>query len=113
MPASAAEFACGPLGFVPDAKQRGVLESRSRRGLLLCSRQWGKSTVSAIKAVHRAFTVPESLVIVASPSERQSAEWLRKAETFVRALGIRPMGDGDKAQSVKFPNGSRIVGLPG
>jgi hypothetical protein len=109
----AVEFAAEWLQFQPDPKQRLVLESKSRRGILLCSRQWGKSTVSAIKAVHRAFTVPESLVVVASPSERQSAEWVRKAERFVRMLGIRPVGDGDNAQSVKLPNGSRIVGLPG
>ena len=112
-PATAVEFAEARLGFVPDPKQRAVLESTAPRGILLCSRQWGKSTVSAIKAVHRAFTRPGCLVVVASPSERQSAEWIRKAEQFVRALGIRPIGDGDNAQSVKLPNGSRIVGLPG
>ena len=112
-PPTAVAFARSRLGFEPDAKQQTVLESTSRRGILLCSRQWGKSTVSAIKAVHRAYTQPESLVVVASPSERQSAEWLRKAEMFVRKLGIRAKGDGDNAQSVKLPNGSRIVGLPG
>ena len=93
--------------------RRCLLESGSKRGILLCSRQWGKSTVSAILAVHRAYTQAESLVVVASPSERQSAEWVRKAATFVRKLGIRVRGDGDNAQSIRLPNGSRIVGLPG
>jgi hypothetical protein len=32
---------------------------------------------------------------------------------MVRALGIAPKGDGDNATSLLFPNGSRIVGLPG
>ena len=81
--------------------------------MLLCSRQWGKSTVSAVKAVHHAWTRPGSLVLVACPVLRQSAEWLRKAEGFVRKLKIRTVGDGDNTQSVKFPNGSRIVALPG
>ena len=32
---------------------------------------------------------------------------------MVRKLGIRPRGDGDNEISLLFPNGSRIVGLPG
>jgi hypothetical protein len=32
---------------------------------------------------------------------------------MVAQLGIRPRGDGDNANSLLFPNGSRIVGLPG
>ena len=107
------EFAARALGFVADLKQAAVLDSAAKRGILLCSRQWGKSTVSALKAVHRAWTVPGSLVLVASPSERQSAEWVRKAAGFVRLLGVRAVGDGDNAHSVRLPNGSRIVGLPG
>ena len=52
-------------------------------------------------------------MLVASPSERQSAEFLRKASGLVRKLGIRARGDGDNAISLLLPNGSRIVGLPG
>ena len=109
----AAEFARTCLGFVPDEKQAEVLLSTSKRGILNCSRQWGKSTVTAAKAVHRAFTRPGSLVLVASPGERQSREFLRKATEMVRKLGIPKHGDGDNAASLLFPNGSRIVGLPG
>jgi hypothetical protein len=64
-------------------------------------------------AVRRAFTRPKCLVVAASPSERQSAEFLRKASEMVSSLGIVPRGDGDNAISLLFPNGSRIVGLPG
>jgi hypothetical protein len=106
-------FASTELGFIPDAQQAEVLRSTAKRGILNCSRQWGKSTVAAAKAVHRAHTRPESLVLVASPSERQSAEFLRKASGLVRQLNIRPRGDGDNATSLLLPNGSRIVGLPG
>ncbi|HUQ94673.1 MAG TPA: terminase family protein [Bryobacteraceae bacterium] len=66
-----------------------------------------------MKAVHRAYTVPGSLVLVASPGERQSAEFLRKAAAFVARLAIRPQGDGDNEISLVLPNGSRIVGLAG
>jgi hypothetical protein len=43
------------------------------------------------------------------------AEWgvLRKAATFVARLGIRARGDGVNELSIRFPTGSRIVGLPG
>ena len=81
------EFARRRLGFDPDAKQSLVLGKRIRRGLLNCSRQWGKSTVAAAKAVHQAETMPESLVVVLSPTARQSGEFLRKASGFVRRLG--------------------------
>jgi hypothetical protein len=109
----AVDFAHIRLGFSPDAKQIEVLQSNAKRGILNCSRQWGKSTVTAAKAVHRAYTRPESTVLVACPCERQSAEFLRKATAMVRKLNIRPRGDGDNAISLLFPNGSRIVGLPG
>ena len=109
----AVEFARTRLEFEPDERQAEVLRSEAKRGILNCSRQWGKSTVAAAKAVHRAYSRPGSLVLVASPSERQSAEFLRKMAEFVRRLGIVPKGDGDNKMSLAFPNGSRIVGLPG
>jgi hypothetical protein len=109
----AARFASERLDFEPDAMQAALLNGHARRALLNCARQWGKSTVSAVKAVHRAHFRAGSLTLVLSPSRRQSAEFLRKASGFVRKLGFRPRGDGDNALSLLFPNGSRIVGLPG
>lgn len=110
---SAVEFAETRIGFVPDDKQRAVLESKAKRGILNCSRQWGKSTVTAIKAVHRAVRQAGALVVVAGPTERQSAEFLRKVKDFLRTMNIRVKGDGHNRVSVELPNGSRIVGLPG
>ena len=85
-------FAQEALGFEPDGKQAMVLDSTAKRGLLNCSRQWGKSTVAAIKALHRALTVPKSMVLVVSPSERQSGEFLEKVTELVRVLGEKPRG---------------------
>jgi hypothetical protein len=110
---SAAEWIKAKLGFEGDASQERVLLSTSRRGILNCTRQWGKSTVLAAKAVHQAVTKPGSLILVVSPSGRQSGEWMRKAEEFARKLRVRIKGDGDNEISVAFPNGSRMVGLPG
>lgn len=58
-------------------------------------------------------STPGSLVLVASPSARQSGEWLRKAADMLLKLGIAPKGDGDNEISLQLPNRSRIVGLPG
>jgi hypothetical protein len=80
---------------------------------LNCCRQWGKSTVTAAKAVHQACSAAKSLTLVVSPSARQSGEFIRKASAFAQALKIRPKGDGDNEISLAFPNGSRVVGLPG
>lgn len=101
------------LGITPDAKQEELLRSETRRGILNCSRQWGKSTVAAIRAVHRAYTRAESLVVVASASRRQSAELLHKCAAMLGKLGIAARGDGVNVPSAVLPNGSRIAGLPG
>jgi hypothetical protein len=101
------------LGIEFDPVQARVFESRARRGILNCTRQWGKSTVTAAKAVHEAWSNPGSLTLVVTPTERQSGEFVRKAAGFVQRLGIKPKGDGDNHISLKFPNDARIVGLPG
>jgi hypothetical protein len=107
------EFAREALGFEADERQALVLGSTARRGILNCTRQWGKSTVASIKALHRASTKPGSLVMVASPTERQSGEFLSKAEALLARTGVRPRGDGKNPLSLLLQNGSRIVGLPG
>jgi len=112
-PLDAVEFARLKLGFEPDARQAEVLRSEAARGILNCSRQWGKSTVAAAKAVHRAWTRKGCLVLVASPSARQSRLFLRKAADMLRKMKIRPRKDADNPISLLFPNGSRIVGVPG
>ncbi len=110
---TASEFARRKLGFAADERQAAVLDSEAKRGILNCTRQWGKSTVLAAKAVHRVWTQPRVLVLVASPGKRQSRLFLRKAAEFLAKLGIRRRGDGDNEASLLLPNGSRIVGLPG
>ena len=106
------EFARTQLGFEPDAKQCLLLRSRVQRGLLNCSRQWGKSTVAAIKAVHLAKTRPKSLVLVVSPTGKQVHEFVRKASEFVQQLEIWPRGDGDNECSL-LPTGRGSSGCRG
>jgi hypothetical protein len=109
----AAHFAGARLGLHLDENQTRILTGEHYRLILNCTRQWGKSTVTAAKAVHRAWSQPASLTLIVSPSERQSREFLRKAKNFVEALRIKPRGDGDNPVSIQLPNGSRIVGVPG
>jgi hypothetical protein len=106
-------FARERLGFEAEESQVGFLRSEAKRGIVCCSRQWGKSTLAAVKAIHRAWTRAGSLVLVASPTARQSGEFLAKVAALAGGMKIRLRGDGYNRLSVKFPNGSRIVGLPG
>ena len=108
-----AEWVEAALRFPADAMQREVLRGGKRRGLLNCTRQWGKSTITAAKAIHQAYHFAESLTLVVSPGSRQSGEFLRKAAGFLRKLGMKVKGDGDNEISLELPNRSRIVGLPG
>lgn len=109
----AAAFARERLGFDADPIQAQILEVGHTRGLLNCSRQWGKSTTMAVKAVHRAYVTPASQIMIVSHTQRQSNELMGKAEGFLRMLDLRVRGDGKNAHSLQFPNGSRIVALPG
>jgi hypothetical protein len=80
------DFARRRLGFEPDELQAQVLQSRSKRLLLNCSRQWGKSSVCAIAALYRAWYRPGSLVVVTGPSGRQAGEFVDKVREFASRL---------------------------
>lgn len=97
----------------PDPIQTEILRTSAHRLILCCTRQWGKSTVTAIKALHHAWHHPGSLVIVAAPTARQSGEWIEKTTGLLRQLDVHPRGDGRNENSLLLPNRSRIIGLPG
>lgn len=105
-------FAETRLNLHPEPQQIPVFQARTGKGILCCNRQFGKSTTIASLAVHRAFCHPESLLVVVSPTLRQSHELLLKIAKFLRALGIRPRTDGFNSVSLFLPNGSRIVAAP-
>ena len=102
------------LGFDPDPWQAEVLRSTAKRIILCCARQTGKSTVAAILALHTAVYRPGSLVLLLSPSLRQSSELFRKVADFYRRLGNEtPPPEAWSALRLELANGSRIVSLPG
>jgi len=100
-------------GLDPDEWQRDFLTARPHRGLLNCSRQSGKSTTSAALAVWTVVTDPGALVLLLSPTLKQSGELFRKCLGLWRALG-RPIGAASEtALTLELMSGSRIVSLPG
>lgn len=100
------------LGFIPDPWQKDVLRWDGKRLLMNCSRQSGKSTLSAILALHRALYFSMSLILLLSPSLRQSSELFRKVTEFLRKLSVRPRLLEDNRLSCVLSNKSRIVSLP-
>jgi hypothetical protein len=101
------------LGIVPDRWQEDFLRSSSDRVLLNCSRQSGKSTMSAVIALHRALYHPGSLVLCLAPALRQSQELFGKIAGFYRDLGRPVAPQGERKLSLDLENGSRILTLPG
>ena len=68
-------FARQVLGFEPDDWQSDVLRWDGRRLMMNVSRQCGKSTTAAVKALHRAIYWPDSLVLLVSPSPGRAARY--------------------------------------
>jgi hypothetical protein len=97
----------------PDGWQRDVLRSADPRVLMNCSRQSGKSTVAATIAVHEALSAPASLILLLSPSLRQSQEIFRKALDVYHAAGRPTPPDSETRLSLELANGSRVLSLPG
>ncbi len=110
--AYASEFA-RTLGLDPDEWQCEVLDGDNWRLIMNCSRQSGKSTITAVKALHHAAYFPKSLVLLLSPSLRQSSELFRKVTDFMALMSTAPETTAQTMTSVDFANGSRIISLPG
>lgn len=101
-------------GLAPDPWQADVLSSEAREMILLCSRQTGKSTVSSVLAAHEAVYSPGSLILLTSPSLRQSQELFRKLRDVNAALeSTLPQIAQESTLKLEYTNGSRIIALPG
>jgi hypothetical protein len=106
------------VGIEPDAIQARLLTSPSKRVLLNCTRQWGKSTTAGIVATHEALygealhgRVP--LVVLISPSQQQSGELFRKIHGFWERLPGAPAASQESLTRMELENGARIISLPG
>ena len=99
-------------GMSPDGWQKSVLVSAARRMLMLCARQTGKTTVTAVLALHVAMSEPRALVLLLSPSLRQSGELFRSVVAIYRRLGKPLATRRESALQMELENGSRVVSLP-
>ena len=100
-------------GIEPDDWQRDVLRSAAAAILLNVTRQGGKSTISAVLALHDALFIPNSLVLLLSPSLRQSSELFKKVMHVYNGVG-RPIAAAEEsALQLRLTNGSRVIALPG
>jgi hypothetical protein len=108
-----ATWAAQALGFQADPIQTEILNTHTPRLILCCTRQWGKSSVAAVKALHLAAAKPGAFILIASASFKQSAELLRVIRRHAeKLLGARCKGDGINRGAIVLPNESRILALP-
>ena len=101
------------LSFPLESAQENLLQATGPRVILNCTRQWGKSTMAACVALHRAEHRAKAVILIVSPSQRQSSELIAKIRELAVRMEIEPRGDGANRASLLLPNGSRIVALPG
>ena len=79
------------------------------------SRQCGKSTTFAAKAVYKSIMNDDNLVLLVSVNQRSADELLRKVKQWVEVCKISSNGLVDyseTASSVTFNNKSRIISVP-
>jgi len=102
------------LGYHPDEWAQSVMMSPARYVIENVSRQAGKSTMSSALAVHRAVFFDRSLILLVSPTLRQSGELQRKCMRFYDLVDPDHANLVEDAKlSIQLTNGSRIIALPG
>lgn len=98
-------------GVDPDPWQAEVIRGEGN-ALMLCSRQSGKSIAAAALALAVAVTEADSLILLLSPSLRQSGELFRaKLLPLHDATRLVPTA-GRTQLELTLANGSRVVSLP-
>jgi hypothetical protein len=100
-------------GMAPDPWQALVLRQAGDRTLLNCCRQSGKSSIAAVLALHTAMYESGRLILLLSPSLRQSQELFKKVQdAYLKLTNPTPL-QAESALRYEFTNGSRIIALPG
>jgi len=109
---SAVELFTAAYG-APDAWQEAALRTDTPRLALNVTRQGGKSSVAAALACHTALARSGALVLVCSPTLRQSGELFRKVlDCYATAERPAPP-ESETKLSLELANGSRVLSLPG
>jgi len=102
------------LGYHPDPWQADLLRSRSRKIILNCSRQSGKSTTCAALGLHESIYRRPSFGLTIAPTQDQSAELMLKFDEFRGAVELpSDYLNTDTKLAIRFSNGNRFVARPG
>jgi hypothetical protein len=96
-----------------DHWQARLLDEPPHRCLMCCGRQVGKSTIASLVALNTAIYSAPSLVILVSPSQRQSVELYRTLHAMWQRLPGAPAAEFETLTRLELANGSRIISLPG
>lgn len=107
---SSRELFIRATGDYPHEWQEGYLRE-TKDTVVLKGRQVGASSAGGVIADRYAIYVPRSLVIIVSPSLKQSSEVKERAKNGLLALGVHLTQD--SATQIGLENGSRIMSLPG
>ncbi|MEM2902861.1 MAG: phage terminase large subunit, partial [Candidatus Bathyarchaeia archaeon] len=101
------------FNFTPYPYQERILRDESKRIVACAGRQVGKTTITALKAIHFAFTNPRKTILIVSPSLRQSIIMFDRILDFVELNPLIKKQVTRKTRTlVHFKNGSRIIALP-
>ena len=97
----------------PFPYQEKLLNDPSKRIVSCWGRQCGKTTTVAVKAIHYTYTNPNTTVLVASPSLRQSAIMLNRIQELTQNNFILQQGVAKQTRTeIHLHNNSVIVALP-
>jgi Terminase large subunit, T4likevirus-type, N-terminal len=99
--------------ITPDPWQAELLRERPKRALLCCARQSGKTTTALLLAMSVALYEPPALVLIVSPSLRQSTEAFRSFMVLYHKLEGMSELKAESATRAELANGSRVISLPG
>lgn len=101
-------------GLTPDPWQAELLRAPLLPTLLLSARQTGKTQTVAALALREALLSPPALVLLLSPSERQSGELAARVFALYDALGAARAAAPRKRTELQLHlyNGSRVIALP-
>jgi len=115
LPKDPVEFVETLFGFVPKGYQALLLRDLSKRIVVRWSRQAGKTTTIALRALWFALTHEKTLTLIVAPSFRQSMIMGDRVQDYVSGLPAETrleLVDKQQRTVIRFKNGSRIIILP-
>jgi phage FluMu gp28-like protein len=115
LPKDAVELAQTLFKFKSNKYQEELLRDNNKRIVVRWSRQAGKTTCIALRAICFAITHPKTVTLIVAPSLRQSMILRDRVQDFLMSMSEDyRLGLIEKMQRtvIRFRKGSRIVALP-